>query len=158
MNRTINGKASIWFIMGLLLGMSLVSCVGGGRIPMADKPLSPAALIGYCRLPASCSEALACDGRVVTVAGHLNPRNIFNKQRYPHLPYEKFTLVGHDGHSIEVWPQALDNQPIFNKLARCPSGRVVVTGRLKAVKRPSMKACQMGVKVLIDDASQIAFE
>jgi hypothetical protein len=144
--------------MGLLLGMSLVSCIAGDRIRMTDEPFSPEALTVYCRLPASCSKALACDGRVVTVAGHLNPRNIFDKQRYPHLPYEKFTLVGRDGHSIEVWPQAVDNQPIFNKLARRPSGRVVVTGRLKVVKRPSMDACQMGVKVLIDDASQIAFE
>ena len=96
-------------------------------------------------------------GQVVTVEGMLDPVNIFDKQHYPQLPYEKFVLKDGRGHAVEVWAVAADNSPIFRKLARRGSDQIAVTGRLEAVKLPVMGQCTLNVKVVIDDADQIAF-
>jgi hypothetical protein len=101
---------------------------------------------------------MTCQDRRVTFWGYVDPVNIYSHGRFPELPYEKFRLVDRRHHAVEVWPQAADNRSIFEKLARRPSDRIVVTGRLVAFDMPITGQCHQGVKVVIHDASQIEFK
>ncbi len=145
-------------LMYLVLTASIVLSCGMGRYSNdGSPPLTLEALYNQCGLPASCDAPLTCDGRPVTLVALLDPVNIFDRRHYPRLPYEKFTLVDGVGRSVEVWVQAADNGPIFEKLAARPSDRIVVRGRLAAVKMPTQGKCTQGIKVLIDAADQIEF-
>lgn len=137
----------------------MVHSCGTGTIK-ADPPMRPMTLenlFHWTGLPAPCSAPVSWEGHLVTVTAMVDAANIFDNRRYPHLPYEKFRLVDGHGRSLEVWPQAADNQAVFNKLARRPSDTIIVTGRLKAVKLPTAGQCLWGMKVVMDDASQIEF-
>jgi len=158
MIQTIVVKLALKLGAGSLLGVAAMSCMAVNPSPTHSTPLSIEALFDHCRLPAHCSGPLACDGSVVTVWGYLDQANSFDKRRHPNLPYEKFKLVDHDGRSVEVWPQAADNRAIFDQLVLHPTGKVMVTGRLKGVRLPTGGGCAYGVKVLIDDVSQLAFD
>jgi hypothetical protein len=140
----------------LLLMLAALACTTGSR-PASFAPLSLAKLYAHCGLPASCGANAPWQGQTVTVQAFVDADNIFDKSRFPRLPYEKFRLVDRQGRSVEVWAQAADNRPIFAKLADRSSDRVTVTGRLAAVRLPVADQCRLGVKVLIDDASQIEF-
>jgi hypothetical protein len=143
-------------LAGLLVALGALACANGpGSAPAA--PVSLQMLYARCGLPASCDAALPWQGQTVTVQAYLKAGHIVDKREFPSLPYEKFVLEDRQGRALEVWPQAADNRPIFDKLAGRPQDRVMVTGRLAAVRLPIAGQCRLGVKVLIDDASQVEF-
>ena len=139
----------------LMLCLMFLSCGMGTYSDPAASPLSIEGLRKACGLPAPCGAAIDWEGRQVAVEGQVDGVNVFDKRRFPNLPYEKFKLHDTRGNSLEVWAVAADNSSIFDKLARRRSDHVVVRGRLAAVKAPVMGDCQLGVKLLIDDADQI---
>ena len=139
----------------LLLCLMFLSCGMGSYSGPADAVQSIEALRKACGLPAPCGASIDWEGRPVAVEGRVDGVNVFDKRRYPNLPYEKFRLHDNRGNSLEVWAVAADNGPIFDKLARRRSEKIVVRGRLAAVKAPVQGACQLGVKVLVDHADQI---
>lgn len=141
----------------VLLSLLVLSCSMGPQVLKANQPISLQELETLCDLPLPCGTPMACEGRTVTMWGYVDPANIFSKQRILRAPYEKFRLIDHQRRSIEVWSQADDSRPIFEKLAQRPSDKIVVTGRLKAVKMPTMGSCLKGIKALINDESQIQF-
>lgn len=146
-------------IIGLLLvGLTFFACGAGRAQPPADQPLSLEALFTQCGLPAACNTPTPWEGRTVTIAANVDPANIFEQRRYPRLPYEKFRLLDGRGRSLEVWPQAADNRPIFDKLAARPSDQIVVQGRLAAFKMPTQSTCRLGVKLFIDHPDRIQFQ
>ncbi len=142
----------------MITGLFVLSCAAGSQISNADPPISVQALESLCRLPVPCGSPVPCQGRTVSLWGYVDSANIFSKQRFPRMPYEKFKLVDHGGRSIEVWTQAEDNRPIFDKLARRQTNRIVVSGKLAAFDMPITGQCNQGIKVLIHDASQIEFK
>jgi hypothetical protein len=143
------------FLSAVLVLTTALACTttAGGKSHV--KPLSLQELYAHCGLPASCDASTAWEGQTVTVKAFVDPANIFDKGRFPRLPHEKFKLVDRQGHALEVWTLSADNRPIFDKLADRPKDQVTVTGRLAAVRMPVANQCRLGVKVLIDDASQI---
>jgi hypothetical protein len=142
----------------IFIALVFLSCGMGRHSTAGGQPLSLEALHAACGLPAPCDAGAPWEGRVVAIAAQVDPRNIFDQRQYPQLPYEKFKLVDGQGRAVEVWPQAGDNRPIFDKLAARPSDRIVVRGRLAVVKMPIMGKCLQGVKVLIDAADQIEYQ
>ena len=116
------------------------------------------ALYRHCHLPGDCSTPVDWEGETVTFWGILDPVNIFDKERYPKLPYEKFRLTDADGRSVEVWAGADDNTDIFKKIFTRSSDKVTVTGILKKVKMPLSHTCKLGIKVVIDHVDQIEFK
>ncbi len=140
---------------GVLL-LSALACTTGSGNP-SHASLSLEELYARCGLPASCDAGTPWEGQLVTVQAFVDPHNIFDKAHFPGLPYEKFRLVDRQGRALEVWAVAADNQAIFDKLADRPADRVAVTGRLAAVRVPVANQCRLGVKVLVDDASQVEF-
>ena len=142
----------------LLLMPAALACTTGSGPAASLTPLSLAKLYAHCGLPASCGANAPWQWQTVSVQAFVDADNIFDKSRFPRLPYEKFRLVDRRGRSVEVWTQAADNGPIFKKLADRSSDWVTVTGRLAAVRLPVADQCRLGVKVLIDDASRIEFK
>lgn len=141
-----------------VLMLSVLACGAGAYNPGAESFISLEALENLCRLPAPCGTALPCEGRTVTLWGDVDPKNIFHKQNSPRTPYEKFKLVDNQGRSVEVWPKAGDSRPIFYKLAQRPLDRIRVTGRLVSFDMPVAGGCVRGVKVEIENVSQIQFK
>jgi hypothetical protein len=142
----------------MILSFLVLSCAMGSQSSNAETPISVQQLETLCRLPAPCGAPLGCLGEDVSFWGYVDPANIFSKQNSPGTPYEKFKVVDRGGRAIEVWVQAEDNRPIFAKLARRPTDRVVVSGELAAFDMPISGQCNQGIKVLIHDASQIVFK
>ena len=146
------------YISCVLLCLLVLSCGMGTYSAPAETPMSIQGLKKFCGLPASCNTPVGWEGRTVVVEGYLDKANVFDKRRYPNLPYEKFKIGDRKGNTLEVWATAADNGPIFNKLDRRRSDKIVVHGRLASVKAPVMGECKLGVKVLIDDPNQIELQ
>ncbi len=144
--------------MGLMLSLAILCCGAGTHIS-EDKPaLSLQAVESLCGMPKPCGTPMDCQDRTVTLWGYLDPVNIYSKQRYPAIPYEKFRLVDRGQHAVEVWVMAEDSRPIFDTLARRPTDRIVVSGKLIAFDMPITGKCHQGIKVIIHDVSQIEFK
>lgn len=141
---------SITFLCLFCLGM-------GSHQAGTDSVLTIEALYRFCNLPLDCDARVDWEGETVKVSGRLDPANIFSRQRHSNLPYEKFRLIDDNGRSVEVWPEADDNNAIFNKLFSRSSDMIIVTGRLEAVKLPISSRCRIGIKVVIDHEDQIEF-
>lgn len=144
--------------MGMILGLAILCCGTGSHISGNDPALSLQALETFCGMPKPCGSPMDCQDRTVTLWGYLDPVNIYSKQLYPEIPNEKFRLVDRSRLAIEVWVIAENSRPIFDKLARRPSDRIVVSGKLVAFDMPIAGRCHQGIKVMIHDASQIKFK
>jgi hypothetical protein len=142
----------------IILGLFVSSCAMGPKISKAEPPISLQEMEIRCRLPSPCGTPLRCHGEAVTFWGYVDPGNIISKQFAPRIPYEKFKIIDHGGRAIEVWAQAEDNRSIFEKLARRPTDRIVVSGKMVAFDMPITGQCNQGIKVIIHDASQIEFK
>jgi hypothetical protein len=147
-----------YLLLSCTLLMLSLATLGMGSNKAASAPLSLEGLHLFCGLPLACDSPVAWEGKTVSVWGHLDPRNTFDKRNYPQLPYEKFRLTDDQGRSVEIWALARDNRPIFEKLAQVPGDEIVVQGRLAAIKMPVSGNCKTGVKMEIDDARQITFK
>lgn len=79
-------------------------------------------LKAFCRQSGFCGRRLCCEGKEVKVKGYLDPINIFDKSRYPMLPYQKFRIMeSPDPQDIptdflEIYPTKGDVSQLFNKL------------------------------------------
>lgn len=140
-----------------LVAVLMIPACGMGPRTMNQAPISLETLLRNTGLPAPCDTPIGWEGEPVTLRAYVDAANIFDKSRYPQLPYEKFRLVDRQGGSVEVWAGAADNKPIFDRLAQRPTDEVIVAGRLAAVKLPVAGQCRLGLKVLIHDAMQIRF-
>ena len=114
-------------------------------------------LYAYCGIPSACGIDPAWEGTLVTFRGYADRDNIFTKQRYPHLSYEKFKVVDRQGRSIEVWLDVRNSRLAFLNACNNSDLQLVIRGRLAAVNMPIMGKCRLGAKVWIDDPSQIQY-
>ena len=143
----------------LLICLLFLACgMGTYSSPPADQPMTLAGLMEFLGLPAPCNAPVDWEGRLVAVEGYVDPVNVFDKRRYPGLPYEKFSLKDRQGRVLEVWPQAQDNQLVFDKLAGHSGNKVIVRGRLAPTRAPVMGSCNLGVKVLLDGPDQLELQ
>ncbi|KJS29003.1 MAG: hypothetical protein VR64_21985 [Desulfatitalea sp. BRH_c12] len=142
------------FLKLIVLIIITVFCLGMGS-RKGQSPLSIEDLYEHCGLPRPCNGAVAWEGQEVRVWGWLDAANVFDRQRYPHLAYEKFLLRDDQGRSLEIWSAGEDNRSVFAKLNRRASDRIVVAGRLVSVKMPLGTTCRLGVKVVIHHGDQI---
>lgn len=141
-------------ICGVLYAVVL-SCGAPGAISGDKTAMSLETLFSSFGIPSTCGSVAAWEGKRVTIQGDVDPDNIFDKQHFPDLPYEKFKLIDRHGRSIEIWVKSLDSRTIFSRVYRKKNARVIVSGRLAVVKMPVMGKCRLGAKVWIDDPSQI---
>lgn len=141
-------------IGGVLL-LAMLSCGTGGALSGNNSPMTLEALHAFLGIPSNCGTVAAWEGTPVTFRGYVDPDNIFDRQRYPDLPYEKFRVIDRQGKSIEVWVKAKDSRPVFARLYQKMNSQIIIRGRLAAVKMPMKGKCRLGAKVWINDPSQI---
>ena len=122
--------------------------------------MSIEALLASCGSPRPCQAALACEGRIVRVRGYVDYDNIFDRDHYPQLPYEKFTIRDRGGNSIEVWAVARENREVFREIMRhrpFPEQMAYVEGELVGFDMPTMGRCQRGLRINLAEAGKLFF-
>lgn len=137
------------------------SCDPLSRSAGADTYFGVAALFARCGVPGPCERPLRCEGETVCVAGRVDYRNVFDRARFPSLPYEKFLLLDFRGpQTLDVWAVAADNRAIFKKLLEHREGvdyDVFLRGKVIGVDMPTMGACLRGIKLEIRSVEDLSF-
>jgi hypothetical protein len=118
-------------------------------------------IIASCGIPGPCDAAMGCEGKLVRVRGYIDYDNVFDKEHYPQLPYEKFTIRDRDGRSIEIWIGSGDSREIFSVILRhrsSPEKMVHLEGEIVGFDMPIMGKCHRGIKIQIAGAGKIFFK
>ena len=97
---------------------------------------------------------------VVSVKGHVDCANIFDKRHYPGLPYEKFAIVDKSGKTLEVWVAPSESEYIFDKIfSNCRLGnkQAFIKGKVTGFDMPVMGSCMRGYKLNLTYSADIFF-
>ena len=137
------------------LCFAMLSCGAPGAVSGDKTAMTLESLFAAFGIPSNCGSDVAWEGKQVTIKGYVDPDNIFDKQHFPDLPYEKFRLIDKQGRSIDVEVKSQDSQKIFPKVHRKKNAQIIISGWLTAIKMPIMGKCRLGAKVWIDDPSQV---
>jgi|YNPNPStandDraft_1061719.scaffolds.fasta_scaffold12803_5 hypothetical protein len=93
-----------------------------------------------CQNLGKCGGILCCEGKTVRVKGYLDPVNIWDREKYPWLDYEKFIITGapdprHDtADSMEIYVVGNDTVPFFQKLRKISSRKLIcVEGTIEGI-------------------------
>lgn len=96
------------------------------------------------------------------VRGRIDFNNIFDRARYPNLPYEKFTLVdARSGRAIEVFPASADSARVFSALLGARSNAptfVRVRGKVSGTDLPIQESCTRDIKLDVESRGDITIE
>jgi len=101
------------------------------------------------------------EGGFVRVFGYIDCSNVFDRRRYPHLPYEKFMMRDENGKTLEVWVRSNDGKQIFDSIYdHCRSGknRIYVRGKVVGFDMPIMGKCLRGYRIDLEYACDLFFE
>jgi hypothetical protein len=129
---------------------------------LPDRPLSIRGLQELCGVPGTCGQKLAGEGQRALVRAFIDYDNVFHKEVYPQLPYEKFRMYdAPNGPSLEVWAVARDNAAIFRKIMTGkgnPETRAFVRGVVVGIDLPALNQCRREIKLVIDDAESVRMQ
>jgi len=152
-----NFKKSVLILVVIAVVVTLISC----KDELNDY-ITISELIETCGLPGECKVPLPCEGKEIKIGGFIDYRNVFDKEHYPQLPYEKFKLNSEKGNqSIEIWAVGEDNTALFKKIDENnvdPPRIVFIEGKVEGVDLPTNDGCQRWVKMLIDNEEDIIFK
>jgi len=112
-------------------------------------------------IPGISGKSIECEGKSVLIKAYIDFANVFDKKRYPQLPYEKFKIYDRDGKSLEVWALSDDNSEVFERIFHnkaSPERMVFVKGTVVGFDMHMMGGGRRGVKLNIEDADCIRFE
>jgi hypothetical protein len=149
----------------LLIALVALQLCGTGMTGTSEdessKFVSIGELLSSCGMPRPCQVVAACEGKTVRAKGYIDYDNIFDRQNYPRLPYEKFTIRDGRGHSLEVWAVSKDNREVFGKINRhkaFPEAMAYIEGEIVGFDMPAMGKCERGIKLTIAGADKIFFK
>jgi len=128
---------------------------------LSEEYLSIEELHKACHAPGVCGEKMDCEGEIARVKGYIDYDNVFDREHYPQLPYEKFKIHDMKGESIEVWVLSDHNKEIFQRIYQNKvSGEktAFIKGLLAGFDMPVMGRCRRGISVSIKKASDIFFQ
>ena len=130
--------------------------------PAAYSHADVSQLYASCAAPGLCGQELSCEGKEVTVKGTIDHANVFERRRYPNLPYEKFPLVDtKSGKSVEVWAVSARNDIIFSKLSEYrhqPAAIATVRGRVVGIDLPIAGRCTRAIKLELHSPQDLAIK
>ena len=126
----------------------------------------------FCKIPGICGKALNCEGKRAKVKGYLDYINIFDRQTYPNLPYQKFRIF--DGpnilntdnpwasytQSLEIYPIKGNSELMFRKLhakVGLPLKLVYITGTIEGFDVPTNTGCRRMIQLKVG-ADDVLFE
>lgn len=150
----------------VLLGMLFVVDMEGSCMSTLIEPckagqyLTIDALRKFCGAPGVCGRKLSCEGMTVLLEGMIDYGNVFDKEHYPMLPYQKFLLVNSEHTStIEVWIDCDRSEDIFKKIFQRqiekPDAKVYLEGVVSAFDMPIMGQCLRDIKLVLTDKDSI---
>ncbi len=125
--------------------LTLNACVSA-----SDPAIGVTALLAQCGAPGPCGQALACEGKMLSVRDTIDPVNVFDRRRFPNLPYEKFSLTDRaSGSTLEVWAASIAGDGMLQALqvVRGRSAEVSVRGRAVGVDLPIASRCIRTIKL-----------
>ena len=146
------------FSIIFLVCMSGFSESGGGKEIVC---MSIDELYQYCNLPASCGEALECEGKKIRVMGYIDWENIFFKEEYQQLPYDKFIITDRESEKkVEVWVNPETARAVYQRMQqqRKKTGKeVFVSGTISGFDMPVMGSCCRGIKIELQKPEDLEF-
>lgn len=148
----------VFIFSTLLISASCCRQGDAGQLKNADKPFTIEAVYSTCGHPIPCQQKAVCEGQRVWVSGRIDYSNVFHKNRYPQLRYEKFFLKSKSGKILPIIVDGGESVKIFNKIeAFKDSGitHISVQGKIKGTDLPIMGKCQQGLSLILNKAHQI---
>lgn len=117
-------------------------------------------LYAYCGPLDSCGTKCPCEGQQVRILGYVDYANVFSRQKYPKLPYEKFLIRNQSrSKTLEVWVVGNATKSVFEFLNRhqlaCPEHPIVIQGTISGFDMPIMGTCRRGIKLEMTGADGI---
>jgi len=74
-------------------------------------------LYDYCKVPCPCRKKNRCEGQIARIKGYIDYINVFDKQNYPMLPYQKFMITNYERKkTFEVWVTSKSSKKVFEKI------------------------------------------
>jgi len=118
-------------------------------------------LTSLCNLPGKGGEKLPCEGKEVKVRAYVDFINVFDKEHYPQLPYEKFLIYDSSKTNIlDVFTISDDNYRIFKKVYKNnvkPQRMIFINAIIEGVDTPTNYANKRWIRLNIDDEEDIFF-
>ena len=146
----------------ICLAIAILSGCSAIEQPASHSPTDVSQLYTSCAMPGLCGQALSCEGKEVTVKGTIDHANVFERRRYPNLPYEKFTLMDtKSGKTVEVWAVSARNDIIFNTLGEYhdqPAAIATVRGRVVGIDLPIAGRCTRAFKLELHSRQDLAIK
>ncbi len=150
-------------LQGTVMGMDnpsrektdfIAPCVSGSYVPIED-------LDRGCGVPGPCGKEMACEGKTALIQGYIDYGNVFDRERYPRLPYQKFLLVNEAGTAmIEVFVEGNGSAAVFEKMRRAQTEghrKALVAGVLSGFDMPVMNTCRRGLKLRLTGEDSLRF-
>jgi hypothetical protein len=148
------------FVIGLIFLQTCCTELIGHCVDESAQFVSVKEMKASCGIPGPCNVAMGCETKTVRVRGYIDHDNVFDKEHYPQLPYEKFTIRDRSGKSIEVWIVTENSRDIFREINRhksSPETMAYVEGEVVGVDMPIMGMCHRGIKINLTAAKRLSF-
>lgn len=159
------GLLSAMIALLILFCTAEVSCIMSSIISPCKSGdyLTIDSLYDYCRIPSPCRKKNRCEGQTARVKGYIDYINVFDKQNYPMLPYQKFMITNYERKkTFEVWVTSKNSKKVFEKIYQQklhdPNAPVFVEGILEGFDMPTMGDCLRGLKLNFTGKGTITFE
>lgn len=143
----------------LLIILLIIYCSKNPIIEPIKEYITVPELVSFCNLPGKCGEVLAQENTEINIQGFIDSKNIFDKEHYPQLSYEKFIIHNSNKtHILEVFIINNNNSEIFKKIYKNQSTKpVFISAKIKGIDLPSKNGCERWIKLIIDNEKNISF-
>jgi hypothetical protein len=143
------------FLVGLLVVQTGCAAMAATSAEESSAFMSVEEVVAACGTAPACGAPGVCEGQIVKVKGYIDYGNVFDKEHYPQLPYEKFTIRGSSGKAVEVWVRPEHSREVFRQIHRqtsTPEKMVFLEGEIAGVDMPILGTCQRGIKINLTSA------
>lgn len=103
---------------------------------------------------------MPCEGKKIRVRGSIDWANVFFREEYPQLPYDKFKIYDRiTGKAIEVWVIPETAGKVYPRIQQQKSSgkEVFVKGTIAGFDMPVMGKCSRAIKLELETSEYLEF-
>ena len=103
---------------------------------------------------------MACEGKQIRVRGSIDWSNVFFREQYPRLPYDKFKIYDRiSGKAIEVWVNPETAGKVYPRMQQHKASKkeVFVKGAIAGFDMPVMGKCSRAIKLELETSEYLEF-
>lgn len=123
--------------------------------------LSVEELYNYCNSPAPCGRIMECEGKTIRIRGYIDLKNIFFKEEYPQLPYEKFSMYDRVSDKVvEVFVNSKAARGVYRMIqqqTKTSQNEVFIKGTISGFDMPVMGQCYRGIRIELNKSEDMKF-